>query len=118
MPKYAFFLAVLISGLAFVIVTGAILSFPVVKSYGILLATASCCVMAVIFALVWPSHSWRWGVWLSGGFWFYFSFVFLAFLLNDSLVWLPAIYALGVLIPACIAGLVGQKLSRVSQQRN
>jgi hypothetical protein len=74
--------------------------------------------MATIFALVWPSHSWRWGVWLSGGFWLYFSFVFLAYLLNGSFEWLPALYALGVLIPACIAGLIGQKLSPVSQQTN
>ena len=115
MPKYTFFLAAAISILAFVIVTGAILSFPSVKPYGILVATASCCVMAAVFALIWPSHSWRWDIWLSGGFWLYFSFVFLAYLLNGSLVWLPAIHALSVLIAACIAGLIGQKLSPASQ---
>jgi hypothetical protein len=50
-------------------------------------------------------------VWLSAGFWLYFVFVFAAIAVKGKIDWLPAFYAIGLLASACVAGIIGQRLS-------
>jgi hypothetical protein len=93
------------------VVTAAVIAVPTLRPIGILIAATCCFCATLLFAVIWPAKSWQWGVWLSAGFWLYFAFVFTAIAVKGEIDWLPAIYAIGLLAAACVAGIIGQRLS-------
>ena len=116
--RVVFVFAAMIACALLIIVTAALIAIPAIKSIGILVAVICCFCSALLFSLVWPAMSWQWGVWLSAGFWLYFGFVFAAIAMKGELDWLPAINAICILVPACIGGIVGQRLSLRVRKRN
>lgn len=77
-----------------------------------LIPALACAVLALVFALRWPEGSWRWGVWLSSGFWVFFLVVFVSYLLTSTVDWKTPLRAVAVLLPAIAAALLGAALRR------
>lgn len=70
----------------------------------------ACAAVSLLFAYIWPAGSWRWGFWLSSGFWIFFLLVFLSYLLTGTLDWLTPVRAASVLLAAVIAAWLGASL--------
>jgi hypothetical protein len=70
----------------------------------------ACAAVSMLFAYTWPAGSWRWGFWLSSGFWIFFLLVFLSYLLTGTLDWLTPVRAASVLLAAVIAAWLGASL--------
>lgn len=117
MPIPAFVAAALIACVIWAVVTASVIAVPALRPIGLPLAATSCFLASLLFSYVWPAKSWQWGVWLSAGFWLYFALVFFAIAIKGEFDWRPAIYATSLLATACIAGVIGQKLSlRIRKQ--
>jgi drug/metabolite transporter (DMT)-like permease len=65
---------------------------------------------SLLFALIWPGGSWRWGIWLSAGFWVFFLTIFISYLLTGELDWLTPARAALVLAAGVVAAVLGAKL--------
>jgi hypothetical protein len=97
--------------LTFLLTMIVLLAFPAVRSHSFALILVPCSLLALLFGFFWPRHSWRWGLWLSGGFWAYFALVCVSYLVNGTWPLMPALMLVGVLIAACLAALLGSKVS-------
>lgn len=73
---------------------------------------AACAIASLAFALKWPAESWRWGIWLSSGFWIFFLSVFVAYLSVGTFDWLTVLRALSVLAAGIPAAALGEILRR------
>jgi hypothetical protein len=67
---------------------------------------------ALAFAIKWPNESWRWGIWLSCGFWAFFLAVFVSYLSVGTLDWLTPVRAASVVAAGVIGAALGRKLRR------
>jgi uncharacterized membrane protein YfcA len=76
------------------------------------IALATCGVVAVGFAYLWPTASWRWGVWLSAALWLFFGFVFAALWWNGMPDWFPLVDAVAALAAGCAGAALGAWLAR------
>ena len=110
--SYIFVLAI-VSGMAvFLATTVALLAFPdPLRSHSLVLTVVPSCVLAAAFGYRWPGQSWKWGLWVSAGFWLYFGVVFASYLINGTLEWMPMLQLCSVLVGSCLASLAGAKLS-------
>lgn len=104
-PKYAYALALLAAFAALAMFFLIFLQFKFARSSPMLLALGFCWLLAAAFSFVWPSGSWRWGLWVSSGFWLFLGFAFVSFLVNDEFERWPAVEALAIAIIACSGGL-------------
>ena len=87
-----------------------LLRFEIRGSYPVLLASGVCYVLTALFAFVWPGGSWRWGIWVSSGFWLFFGFVFISFMIKGEFEAPPLIEAILVAVFGCMGGILGRRL--------
>ncbi len=110
-PSYAYAIAVLAAWSAFAVFCVISLHSPLANSFPLSLAIALCVPLGTTFALIWSSASWRWGVWVSSGFWLFLGVVFLSFLSESRLEWMPAVEAATITGLSCVGAVFGRWLS-------
>jgi hypothetical protein len=110
-PRYSYFIVVCTGFLALALFFLTLFKFEIRGSYPAILASGVCFVLGAVAAYIWPNGSWRWGLWVSCGFWLFFGFVFISFLLKNELEWHPAMEAVSVVGLACAGGWLGRRLS-------
>lgn len=110
-PKYSYAVALCVAFLALTLFFFTLLRIEIRGSSPAILASGVCFVLSALIAYIWPNGSWRWGLWVSCGFWLFFGFVFISFLLKNELEWHPAVEAVVVAAFACLGGLLGRWLS-------
>lgn len=111
-PKYAYVVAIISSVVAVPLLFVVLFLFKPSPPLPVGLAAGLCWILGVVFAFIWPSGSWRWGLWVSSGFWCFFGFTFGSFLLNGQFVWEPAIEAISVAAVACTGAFCGMWFSK------
>lgn len=78
-----------------------------------LLPPAATALASMLFALKWPQRSWRWGLWLSCGFWVFFLAIFIAYLSIGHFDWALPLRAASVVA----AGVVGASAGTAFRRR-
>ena len=84
--------------------------FDIRGSNPVLLASGMSVILSTMFAFVWPGGSWRWGIWVSSGFWLFFGFVFISFMIKGEFEAPPLIEAIVVAVLGSMGGLFGRRL--------
>jgi hypothetical protein len=110
-PRYAYAVVAGAAFLALVLFFLTLLKFEVRDSKPVLLASGISGILSVIFAYVWPGESWRWGVWASSGYWMFFGFVFISFILKGEFEAPPLVEAIVVIAFGCMGGILGRWFS-------
>jgi hypothetical protein len=108
--RLVYFIALCIS---FALAAGTILAFLVIgpsPTPTYVAPPALCAVASFVFAFIWPAGSWRWGIWLSAGFWCFFLIVFGAYLLTGAVDWLTPVRAASVLVAGAVGAWGGASL--------
>ena len=115
-PRRAYVIALASGWMCFLVFCVASLGSAVANSYPLAVAIALCVPAATIVALKWSAGSWRWGLWVSNGFWLFLGTVFVSFLSQSQLEWMPAVEAVAIAGCACAAAWLGAWLSRRRSQ--
>lgn len=82
-----------------------------------LLPPAASAAASLLFALKWPRISWRWGIWLSCGFWMFFLSIFVAYLSVGQIDWLTPLRAASVVTSGMAGAWCGSTLRRAFSSR-
>jgi hypothetical protein len=110
-PRRAYVIALGSGWMCFLVFCLSSLRLALVNSYPLFFAVALCAPAAAVVALKWPAGSWRWGLWVSSGFWLFLGTVFASFLAQSQLEWMPAAEAVGVAASSCLAAALGARLA-------
>ena len=110
-PRYAYLMATLSALLAFAIFCVLSLHSARANSFPLALAIALCMPLGTAFSLIWSNASWRWGLWVSSGFWLFLGVVFFSFLAESQLEWMPAVEAVTITALSCVGAFFGRWLS-------
>lgn len=111
-PGFIYFLAVCVSfATAGLVVVGFLATGPSPATTWLVPPFVGA-LLSLLFALRWPAGSWRWGIWLSSGFWAFFLVVFVSYLLTSTVHWGTPLRALLVLLAAVAAAAAGTALRR------
>ncbi len=111
LPKYVYFLALTCSGFILAVTFLLLLEYSALRAYVFALPSLLCAVSAGSFAWIWPTASWRWGIWVSSACALYFGFVFFSFLINGDIRWSPALQVVLVISVAGIGAWAGSVVS-------
>lgn len=111
-PRFACFIALSISLIMAAMTVVLFLAAGAAPLTTWLLPPLLCSISSFAFALRWPAGSWRWGVWLSFGFWAFFVAVFFSYLLEGTLDCTAPARAALVLAASVVAAVLGAKLRR------
>jgi hypothetical protein len=109
-PGYAFLLSLTLGLLVPIIFIWFLVYFGSGRWVELLIPTMSISVMAAIFGYLWPSVSWKWGLF----FWFPFIAFIIYLIVNAPLAHMsivPFLIYFVLIIPSCISALIGAKLS-------
>jgi hypothetical protein len=113
-PKYAYALALVCSGLAFGVVMVTLLRFGIPKTQGLLTPLLGAGVLGVAFGFLWPrGRPWLWGVWVSSAFWVYFGIVFVALLSIGEPEWVTLAIAVAAMAAGWLGAAAGLRGARV-----
>jgi hypothetical protein len=108
-PVYAYGLAILVSLLGFASFAAICLRFGLPSPLPLFLAVAICLPFAAAFGRIWSAGAWRWGLWISSGFWSFLVFAFFSFLAHGTPEWMPLIEGLVVAVVSCAAAVIAQR---------
>jgi type II secretory pathway component PulF len=107
-PLRAYILAILTAVILFPVLVGLVLVFHLKGSYPLVLAVMLCGVVSAVYAYVWPSFSWRWGVLVTSGCSLFLLIVFVTFLVNGLFEWRPIVEMIILTGIACISAMFGR----------
>jgi uncharacterized membrane protein YeiH len=111
-PLYSYLAAVAFGAAALGAVPVLVLGLDLDARWSRVMAFAACAVAGLAFAWQWPLPSWRWGLWVSSGFWLFFATVFAAMLARGEPEWSPLLDAVGVIAFACAGAALGRRAAR------
>ena len=94
------------------LVVGVLAQYNFADQHPVLLACIVVGTMAGAVTLKWPVRPWRWGVWISLGFWALFGLVGLGYMKIGRHPWRPLADAVVVTGGACLGAALGGLLGR------
>ncbi len=96
-----------IGALAPLVVLGALAQLDLFDAHPLAFACGVCGALALGLGLRWPGGSWRWGAYVSWGFWAFLGLTAVGYARAGRLEWHPVAEAGAITLAACLASGLG-----------
>jgi hypothetical protein len=116
-PRWAYLLAISLSFALAAIVIVAFLQIGPTPATSHVVPPLACGLAALLFSLIWPTGSWRWGLFLSSGFWVFFVVVFFSYLSVGEPDWLSLVRGLSALLAGFVGAFLGTQIRFISRRQ-
>ena len=110
-PLGPYLAALAAGGVVPILVVATLAEFDFADSHPMVFAAAVSAAIALAFGLKWPQGTWKWGLWVSGGFGVLLILAFIGLFRIGRLDAHPLVEALGVTLAGCAGGEVGSRLT-------
>jgi hypothetical protein len=112
-PKYAYMLALVCSGVAFCLIMVTLLRLEIPRTQGLLTPLLGAGLLGGIFGFLWPlGRPWLWGVWVSSVFSAYFGIVFVALFSTGEPDWVTLVIAVAAVAAGALGAWTGRGAAR------